>query len=156
MYCQLWALGRAAQPTVLTEEGSHPYVAASPIPLAHRLGKLPSPRALTREEIDEHVERYAQAASNALEAGFDGVEIHCSNGYFLDQFLQDVTNARDDEYGGSVENRSRFGLRVVDAVVKVVGADRTGIRLSPWGRYNGTFAARISLFEALPDSTLTR
>ncbi|KAJ3525045.1 hypothetical protein NMY22_g10737 [Coprinellus aureogranulatus] len=136
IYCQLWALGRAAQPSTLSEEGGYPYVAPSPLPLPHRRADVPPPRALTLGEIDQYVELYSRAALNAVQAGFDGVEIHSSNGYLLDQFLQDVTNIRDDEYGGCVENRSRFGLRVVDAVVRAVGADRVGIRLSPWGRYN--------------------
>lgn len=81
---------------------------------------------------------YATAAANAVNrAGFDGVEIHGANGYLIDQFTQDVSNNRTDEYGGSVENRSRFALEIVDAVTKAVGADRTGIRLSPWSSYGG-------------------
>lgn len=91
---------------------------------------------MTLEEIDRYVELFAKAAGNAMQAGFDGVEVHCASGYLIDQFLQDITNKREDDYGGSVENRSRFGLRVVNAVVREVGADRVGIRLSPWGRYN--------------------
>lgn len=70
-------------------------------------------------------------------AGFDGVEIHGANGYLVDQFLQDVTNKRTDAYGGSIENRAKFGLEVVDAVVKAVGESKTSIRLSPWSKYNG-------------------
>lgn len=80
---------------------------------------------------------YAQAAKNAVEAGFDGVEIHSANGYLLDQFLQDVSNDRTDEYGGSIERRSRFTLEVVKAVSDAIGADRTGIRLSPWNDFQG-------------------
>lgn len=89
-------------------------------------------------EIKEYVHLYAVAAANAVHrAGFDGVEIHGANGYLIDQFTQDTCNNRTDEYGGSIENRASFALEVVDAVVKEVGADRTGIRFSPWGEYGG-------------------
>jgi NADPH2 dehydrogenase len=130
-------LGRAATASVLTEEGGHPLVAPSPIPLSNSPPDAPAPRALTIAEIDKYVGFYVQAAKNAIEAGFDGVEIHGANGYLIDQFLQDVSNTRTDEYGGSIENRSRFGLRVVDEVVEAIGEERTAIRLSPWGRFQG-------------------
>ncbi|KAG6874836.1 hypothetical protein C0992_006340, partial [Termitomyces sp. T32_za158] len=130
IFMQLWALGRAALPDVLASEG-HPYVAPSPIPLSSR--PFPPPRELTTDEVKEYVHLYAQAAKNAVEhAGFDGVEIHAGNGYLIDQFLQSGSNQRSDEYGGSIEARSKFALDVVDAVVKVVGAERTAVRLSPW------------------------
>lgn len=81
---------------------------------------------------------YATAASNAVHgAGFDGVEIHGANGYLIDQFIQDVSNKRTDDYGGSIENRSRFALEVTDAIVEKIGAERTAIRLSPWGTVGG-------------------
>lgn len=90
------------------------------------------------EEIKEYVQLHATAAENAvLKAGFDGVEIHAANGYLLDQFLQTNTNTRTDEYGGSIENRTRFVLEIADAVVKAVGAEKVGIRLSPWSTYQG-------------------
>jgi len=92
---------------------------------------LPTPRALALEEIAGVVDEYRRAAANAIRAGFDGVEIHGANGYLIDQFLKDGTNHRTDRYGGSVENRQRFALEVVDAVVAEIGASRTGIRLSP-------------------------
>ena len=121
---------------MLSEE-SLPYVAASPIGLSSHPDV--APRELTKKEIKEYIELYAQAAKNAInEAGFDGVEIHGANGYLVDQFLQDVSNQRTDEYGGSVEARSRFGLEVVDAVVDAVGTHRTGIRVSPWSKFQGT------------------
>lgn len=97
-----------------------------------------TPRALTVEQIRNVVADYAHAAEMAKKAGFDGVEIHAANGYLIDQFLKDGSNARADAYGGSVENRARFMLEVVDAVVKVWGADRTAIRLSPSNGANGT------------------
>ncbi|KAJ7779061.1 hypothetical protein B0H16DRAFT_1500980 [Mycena metata] len=138
IYLQLWALGRAARPAELTaEDGSSlPYVSASDIPLRERPSTEIRPRPLSIPEIHEYVALYASAASNAVhKAGFDGVEIHNANGYLLDQFLQDVSNTRTDEYGGSVENRCRFSLAVVDAVVRAVGPKSTGIRISPWNSW---------------------
>ena len=88
-------------------------------------------------EIKEYVQLYANAARNAIKAGFDGVEVHAANGYLLDQFLQTVSNHRTDEYGGSLENRLRFPLEVVDAVAKTVGAERTAVRISPWSNFQG-------------------
>ena len=93
---------------------------------------------MTVEEIKEYVKLYSTAAKNAvLEAGYDGVEIHSASGFLLDQFLQTVSNQRTDVYGGSVENRLRFVLEVTDAVVEAVGANRVGIRLSPFLTMNG-------------------
>lgn len=138
IFLQLWALGRTARPELLAKEGDYNVVAPSSIPLSDRPLDSPPPHSLTIAEIDKYVELYAQAARNAVdEAGFDGVEIHGANGYLVDQFLQDVSNTRTDEYGGSVENRSRFGLRVVDAISKAIGQEKTAIRLSPWARYQG-------------------
>jgi len=132
IYLQLWALGRAANPETLETDigGPYPYTSASDVQLT---GKDRPPRQLTLSEIKEFVQLYAQAAENAVEAGFDGVEIHGANGYLIDQFLRDVSNKRTDEYGGSIENRSRFALEVVNAIVERIGAERVGIRLSPWG-----------------------
>ncbi|KAJ7766354.1 hypothetical protein DFH07DRAFT_955402 [Mycena maculata] len=110
-------------------------VSASDIPSV--AGAQEKPRPLTVAEIEEYVGLYAQAAKNAMEAGFDGVEIHDANGCLLDQFLQDVSNNRTDTYGGSAENRARFPLGVVKAVTDAVGQDRTGIRLSPWSPFAG-------------------
>ncbi|KAJ7727376.1 hypothetical protein B0H16DRAFT_1331597 [Mycena metata] len=133
IFMQLWALGRAAEPEQLqSEDPSFAFVSASDVPLAGHGGL---PRPLTVPEIKEHIDLYAQAAKNAIEAGFDGVEVHSANGYLLDQFLQDVSNRRTDEYGGSVANRARFTLEVVDAVVTAVGADRTSVRFSPWSPF---------------------
>ncbi|WP_139984299.1 alkene reductase [Nocardioides litoris] len=91
----------------------------------------PAPRALETSEIAGVVEEFAQAARNAIEAGLDGVEVHGANGYLIHQFLAPGSNERTDEYGGSPENRARFGIEVVRAVVDAIGADRVGIRLSP-------------------------
>lgn len=81
---------------------------------------------------------YAAAAKNAIRAGFDGVEIYGADGYLIDQFMQDVTNERTDECGGSIENRARCALEVTDAIVEAVGAEKTGFRISPWGVFDGT------------------
>ncbi|KAI0042644.1 putative NADPH2 dehydrogenase chain OYE2 [Auriscalpium vulgare] len=133
IYLQLWALGRTANAEILKSEGFD-LVSAGDIALEDH----EAPRPLSIEEIKEYQQLYATAASNAVhKAGFDGVEVHGANGYLVDQFLQTNTNNRTDEYGGSLENRVRFGLEVVDAVVAAVGADRTGIRLSPWSVFQG-------------------
>ncbi len=95
-----------------------------------------TPRALETAEIPYVVRQFERGARNAMEAGFEGVEIHGANGYLIDQFLCSKTNQRTDEYGGSVENRARFLKEVVGAVVKVWGADRVGIRISPLGTFN--------------------
>jgi 2,4-dienoyl-CoA reductase-like NADH-dependent reductase (Old Yellow Enzyme family) len=92
-----------------------------------------TPRALATDEIPVIVEAYRKGAENALAAGFDGVEVHGANGYLLDQFLQDSTNHRTDEYGGSIENRARLMLEVADAAISVWGADRVGMHLAPRG-----------------------
>ncbi|TCD67638.1 hypothetical protein EIP91_012203 [Steccherinum ochraceum] len=134
IYAQLWALGRQADPQLIVQEG-YEYVAASDIPLE---GKGVNPRPLTTAEVKELVQTYATTAANVIsKAGFDGVEVHAANGFFVDQFIQYVSNNRTDEYGGSIENRARFPLELIDAVVKAVGADRTGFRISPWGFYGG-------------------
>jgi NADPH2 dehydrogenase len=132
IFLQLWALGRAADPAVLKQECGFDLVAPSPISFNDNV-----PRELTVAEIKEYVQLYSKAASNAIKAGFDGVEIHGANGYLLDQFLQTVSNERTDEYGGSVANRMRFPLEVINAVVESVGAERTAIRISPWSPFQG-------------------
>jgi len=134
IYCQLWALGRTANPDCAKAEGIE-VVSSSPNPIdsSHLV-----PKEMTHEEIKQFIGDYAQAARNAVEgAGFDGVEIHGANGYLIDQFLQDTCNRRTDSYGGSVENRSRFALEVTQAVVDAVGADKVGIRLSPFSTFQG-------------------
>ena len=132
IFLQLWALGRVADPAILKQEGGFDLVAPSPISLDNNV-----PRELTVAEIKEYVQLYSKAASNAIKAGFDGVEIHGANGYLLDQFLQTVSNERADEYGGSVDNRVRFPLEVINAIVKTIGAERTAIRISPWSPFQG-------------------
>lgn len=96
------------------------------------------PCAMTEQDIEAAIAAYAAAARNALAAGFDGVEVHAANGYLIDQFLNTATNRRADRWGGSIENRLRFPLAVADAVCAAIGADKTGLRISPYGVFNGT------------------
>lgn len=100
------------------------------------VSRHPPPRQLQTEEIPTIVNDFLAAAKNAIEAGFDGVEIHAANGYLLDQFLKDQVNDRDDIYGGSLENRCRFPLQVVKAITEEIGPQRVGVRLSPFEEYN--------------------
>jgi NADPH2 dehydrogenase len=131
-------LGRAASLAELKKElgPDAKVVSASDLDFDGRPGPG-KPTPLTEEEIKEYIGLYAQAAKNAVEAGFDGVEIHGANGYLIDQFLQDVSNIRTDAWGGSIEKRARFGIEVAKAVIDVVGADRTGIRMSPFSEFQG-------------------
>lgn len=94
------------------------------------------PHRLTANEISEVINDFRIAARNAIEAGFDGVEIHGANGYLVDQFLKDQVNDRNDEYGGSLENRCRFPLEVIKAISNEIGSDKVGMRLSPFSDYN--------------------
>lgn len=133
IFCQLWSLGRAAKPDMAKSEGIT-IVSSDATPLTP---DAEPPHRLTIEEIQGRIKNYATAARNAIEAGFDGVELHGANGYLIDQFIQDTCNRRNDEYGGSIENRSRFAIEAVQAVCAAVGSARTGIRLSPWSVFNG-------------------
>ncbi|OJJ73330.1 hypothetical protein ASPBRDRAFT_122180 [Aspergillus brasiliensis CBS 101740] len=134
IFCQLIAVGRAADPAQLHAEGGHVLHAPSPIPIEPG---MPIPKELDEHEIQGIINDFATAAQNAIRAGFDGVEIHGANGYLVDQFLQDVSNTRNDKWGGSIPNRARFGLEVARAVVDAIGADRVGFRLSPWNTWQG-------------------
>jgi N-ethylmaleimide reductase len=97
-----------------------------------------TPRALETAEVADVVEAFRQGATNALKAGFDGVEIHGANGYLIEQFLQSKTNLRTDQYGGSIANRTRFLMEVTQAAIDVWGANRVGVRLTPYGIANGS------------------
>ncbi|MFY8273354.1 alkene reductase [Pseudoalteromonas sp. SSDWG2] len=132
MFCQLWHVGRVAHPHFFGGE----VVGASAIGLQGTVPRMREltyqvPKALSTEEIAQVVADYAKAAENAIEAGFDGVEIHGANGYLIDQFLHHSANQRTDEYGGTAQNRARFALEVVDAVSQRIGAGRTALRVSP-------------------------
>jgi 2,4-dienoyl-CoA reductase-like NADH-dependent reductase (Old Yellow Enzyme family) len=131
---QLWHVGRISDPIYL--DGALPVAPSAIKPEGHVSLVRPmkgyeTPRALETAEIAEIVEAYRKGAENAKAAGFDGVEIHGANGYLLDQFLQDSTNTRTDQYGGSLENRARLMLEVTDAAISVWGAGRVGVHLAP-------------------------
>jgi 2,4-dienoyl-CoA reductase-like NADH-dependent reductase (Old Yellow Enzyme family) len=137
---QLWHVGRISDPLYL--DGELPVAPSAVAPPGHvslvrPMKEFVKPRALEVEEIPGIVAAYGKAAQNALEAGFDGVEIHGANGYLIDQFLQDSSNKRSDEYGGSIANRARFMLEVTDAVTAVWGADRVGMHFAPRGDSHG-------------------
>ncbi|KAK0600078.1 hypothetical protein LWI29_011427 [Acer saccharum] len=100
------------------------------------VGQFTPPRRLRTDEIPQIVNDFRLAARNAIEAGFDGVEIHGAHGYLIDQFLKDEVNDRTDQYGGSIENRCRFALEIVEAIANEIGAHRVGIRLSPFANFN--------------------
>lgn len=133
IFCQLFAMGRAADIEVARKDGVS-IVGPSAIPVEEG---APIPRSMTIEEIQQMVQDFRTASENAISAGFDGVECHGANGYLVDQFIQDVSNKRDDDYGGSVENRSRFINDIMKAVVDAVGPERVGLRLSPWSPFLG-------------------
>ena len=145
IFAQLWHTGRSSH---IEMTGGEMPVSASVDPAywqhpSHLVSTSsgwvqPSPhRALTVPEILLIVEDYRRAAERAMDAGFEGVELHAANGYLVDQFLQDGSNQRTDEYGGSIENRSRFLLAVIGAMTSVWGSDRVGVRVSPNGTWNG-------------------
>lgn len=133
IFVQLWALGRAATPEVAAQEG----ITISGADAIPATPDSITPRRLTIEQIQEKIDNYVTASRNAIAAGFDGVELHGANGYIIDQFLQDVSNRRDDQYGGNAENRSRFAVEVATAVSQAIGPERTGIRLSPFNTFGG-------------------
>ncbi len=137
IFMQLWHVGRHSHPWY--QENEELPVSASAVKDKGTI-KTPDgiketvvPRALEVDEINAIVKQYGQAAENAIEAGFDGVEIHGANGYLIDQFIQDGTNKRTDEYGGSIEKRSKFLFEVVEEVSSRISPERTGLRLSPSG-----------------------
>lgn len=140
IFAQLWHTGRVGHS--LVKNGELP-VAPSPIAIEGQqhftmdgMKDYETPRALSTEEVKVIVQQYKQAAINAMEAGFDGVELHAAFGYLPNQFLAESSNQRTDAYGGSIENRSRFVLEVMDAMVQALGADKVGIKLSPSIPYN--------------------
>lgn len=139
IFLQLWHVGRI----------SHPAFHGGELPLApsaikpdgkiytpEGMKEFVTPHPLSTGEIKIVVEQYVQGAKNAMEAGSDGVEIHGANGYLIDQFLRDGTNTRDDEYGGSVENRARFLFEIIEGICAAIGSEKTGLRLSPSGTFN--------------------
>ncbi|KAK9378125.1 uncharacterized protein V2V93DRAFT_376619 [Kockiozyma suomiensis] len=147
MFLQVWALGRTNPGQKVPKVGS-----SSPI----KEGDFPQPEELTLEEIEEYEDGFVQACKNAIAAGFDGVEIHGAHGYLIDQFIQDVSNKRTDKYGGSVENRTRFALNILDKAAEAIGEEKLAIRLSPFNEIQGmgmkdpypTFSYLISQLES--------
>jgi len=134
IFMQIWHVGRISDPEHLNGElpvGPSAIVAKGHVSLLRPERPYPTPRALTTEEVGGVVEAFRQAAQNAKDAGFDGVQLHGANGYLLDQFLQDGSNQRTDQYGGSIENRARLLLEATDAAISVFGADRVGVHLAP-------------------------
>ena len=145
IFLQLWHVGRVShssfQPGGVLPTAPSAVAIPSDLKTGTADGKAvayETPRALETSEIPAVIDAYRQAAKNALLAGFDGVEIHGANGYLIEQFLQSHSNLRTDQYGGSIENRARFLMEVTKAVVEVWGANRVGLRLSPYGVANGS------------------
>jgi N-ethylmaleimide reductase len=153
IFLQLWHVGRVSHSSF--QPGGALPVAPSAVPITGegmlamtadgKMVPYETPRALESEEVGHVVAAFRQAAANAKQAGFDGVEIHGANGYLLEQFLQSRTNLRSDQYGGSIENRARLLLEIAQAAIEVWGAGRVGVRLSPYGVANGSGEA-----EAMP------
>ena len=142
IFLQLWHVGRISHsshqpnnslpvaPSAIAAKNSGTFTADwKPTPIL-------TPRALEASELPGIIQDYVNAAKNAKEAGFDGVEVHMANGYLLDEFLQDGSNKRTDEFGGPIQNRVKFPMQVLDAVIDVFGKDRVGVRLSPYGTFN--------------------
>lgn len=144
IHMQLWHVGRISRPelqpngqlpvapSAIKPEGAKTYISAD-----SGMVDVLEPRALETHEMAGIVEQYRQGALNAQKAGFDGVEVHAANGYLLEQFIKSGSNHRTDEYGGSLENRLRLPLMVIEAVIDVWGKDKVGVRVGPTGSFNG-------------------
>jgi 2,4-dienoyl-CoA reductase-like NADH-dependent reductase (Old Yellow Enzyme family) len=140
IFAQIWHVGRISDPSFLNGQlpvGPSAIAASGFVSLLRPQTPFVTPRALKLEEIPGIVEAFRRGAENAQAAGFDGVEIHGANGYLLDQFLQDGSNHRTDEYGGPIENRARLHLEVADAAISVWGPGRVGMHLAPRGDAHG-------------------
>lgn len=142
IFLQIMHTGRVTHPDNLPEGGRvlAPSAISSGVEMYTLSGQkkaLPTGQAMTLADIEEAKAEYVQAAKNAIEAGFDGVELHGANGYLIEQFINPSANKRVDNYGGTIENRVRFGVEVAEAVVEAIGKERVGIRLSPFGINNG-------------------
>ncbi len=150
IFAQLWHVGRVTHPDNIGGEQpiSSSAIAAKNVKVFVDNGTaepgfvdVTMPRAMTKQDISDVIEQYRQAALNAIEAGFDGIELHAANGYLVNQFIDSESNNRTDEYGGSVENRLRFLDEVVAALTETIGAERVGVRLAPLTTLNGTVDA---------------
>ena len=141
MFVQLMHCGRIAHPLNLPAGArmlapSAVAAAGEMYTDAEGMKPHPEPQAMNEEDINSTITEYAQAAKNAVKAGFDGVELHSANGYLLEQFIRPNTNQRTDNYGGPIENRARFVLEVAEATIAAIGKDKVGMRLSPFGVFN--------------------
>jgi N-ethylmaleimide reductase len=152
IYLQLWHVGRFSHPS-LQPGGALPVAPSAIAPKDQKtfiedgtFAEVPQPRALDIDELPGIVDDFRKATQHALDAGFDGVEVHAANGYLLDQFLRETSNVRTDAYGGSIENRMRFPLEVTKAVVDVAGPKRTGIRISPVSAAGGAVIGDATVF----------
>jgi len=140
IFAQIWHVGRISDPAFLNGQlpvAPSAIAASGTVSLLRPQRPFPTPRALEIDEIKGVVEAFRRGAENAEAAGFDGVELHGANGYLLDQFLQDGSNHRTDEYGGPIENRARLMLEAADAAISVFGAGRVGMHLAPRGDAHG-------------------
>ncbi|BAP77595.1 NADH:flavin oxidoreductase [Pseudomonas sp. MT-1] len=163
IFAQLWHVGRVSH-TSLQPDGADP-VGPSAIPARNvkvfietgpgegMLADPSTPRALSTGEVKELVQLYVQAARNALEVGFDGIEVHCANGYLVNQFISAHTNTRTDEYGGSLQNRLRFLREIAQAISDAIGADRVGIRFAPLFASTDEERVYLGLVEEDPHET---
>jgi N-ethylmaleimide reductase len=152
IFMQLMHTGRASHPDNM-EEGTE-ILAPSAVALSGEMytdksgmQAYPTPKEMTLEDIKQTINEYVEAAKNAIEAGFDGIELHGANGYLIDQFINTASNKRTDAYGGSKENRSRFALELAKKVSEAIGKERTGIRLSPYGVFND-----MEIFEGIEEA----
>ncbi|KAK2988628.1 hypothetical protein RJ640_002283, partial [Escallonia rubra] len=139
-FCQIWHVGRVSNQGF--QPNGQPPISCTDKPLTPQIqsfgidaAQFSPPRCLSTDEVPQVVNDFKVAARHAMEAGFDGVEIHGAHGYLVDQFMKDQINDRTDQYGGSMENRCRFALEIVEAISNEIGADRVGIRLSPFANY---------------------
>jgi len=166
LFLQLWHVGRISHPS-FQPKGELPVAPSAITPSGEAFvlneqgqpAMVPfvTPRALELSELPEIINQYVQASKNALSAGIDGVEIHAANGYLLDQFISSGTNQRNDAYGGSIENRIRLLLEVTDAVSRVCGAERVGVRISPFGTFNDmSDEDPEALYETIADALSSR
>jgi len=140
IFAQIWHVGRISDPSFLNGQAPvapSAIAATGTVSLLRPQRPYPVPRALETHEVKQVVEVFRRAAQNAQNAGFDGVELHGANGYLLDQFLQDGSNHRTDEYGGPIENRARLMLEAADAAISVFGPGRVGMHLAPRGDSHG-------------------
>lgn len=163
IFCQLWHVGRVSHTSLQPNEGlpvgpsdiqaDNVKVFIETAPEVGALADPSQPRPLSTSEVEDLVEMYRQAAINAKAAGFDGVELHCANGYLVNQFISEHTNNRTDKYGGNLENRLRFLKEITEAVTQVMGADKVGVRFAPLFESTDEDRVYLGLVESDPHAT---